>query len=314
MSERKTSVIKVHLDTDLGGDIDDICALTMLLNWPQVELIGVTVVGDTSGKRTAYTKYALQLAGRPDIPVAQGAENSPEYYRYDLALPNEENYWPVPIHPAPNHSHQALELLKKSVEQGATIIGIGPFTNLYLLDSRHPGILKQANIVLMGGYIYPPRPGFPVWKNEDDFNIQVDVRSAKHVLEHSQPTLIPLSLTAETYLRRADLHQLHESGPLARLIARQAEAFAQDEKMGSRYGQTCAALPNDIVNFLHDPLACAIAVGWTPAVIKEIPLRIDIQDGWLTETVDQTGRPIKVLTETNGQRFSEYWLKIVSGK
>jgi hypothetical protein len=27
--------MKIHLDTDLGGDIDDICALAMLLRWPQ---------------------------------------------------------------------------------------------------------------------------------------------------------------------------------------------------------------------------------------------------------------------------------------
>jgi hypothetical protein len=26
----------VHLDTDIGGDIDDLCALAMLLRWPGV--------------------------------------------------------------------------------------------------------------------------------------------------------------------------------------------------------------------------------------------------------------------------------------
>lgn len=25
----------IHLDTDLGGDIDDLCALAMLLRWPE---------------------------------------------------------------------------------------------------------------------------------------------------------------------------------------------------------------------------------------------------------------------------------------
>jgi len=27
---------KVHLDTDLGGDIDDLCTLAMVLNWPAI--------------------------------------------------------------------------------------------------------------------------------------------------------------------------------------------------------------------------------------------------------------------------------------
>lgn len=34
----------IHLDTDLGGDTDDACALAMLLGWPGVELAGVTIV------------------------------------------------------------------------------------------------------------------------------------------------------------------------------------------------------------------------------------------------------------------------------
>jgi len=43
-------VIKLHLDTDLGGAIDDLCALAMVLNWPDVELLAVaTVVTRVSG-------------------------------------------------------------------------------------------------------------------------------------------------------------------------------------------------------------------------------------------------------------------------
>jgi inosine-uridine nucleoside N-ribohydrolase len=37
----------LHLDTDLGGDIDDLCALAMVLNWPEAELTAVTTVADT---------------------------------------------------------------------------------------------------------------------------------------------------------------------------------------------------------------------------------------------------------------------------
>jgi len=40
---------KVHLDTDLGGDIDDLCALALLLRWPGVEITGITTVIDDGG-------------------------------------------------------------------------------------------------------------------------------------------------------------------------------------------------------------------------------------------------------------------------
>jgi len=44
----------------------------------------------------------------------------------------------------------------------------------------------------MGGFIYPVREGYPNWKNEFDFNLQVDVKSSKHVLIHAtNVTLVP---------------------------------------------------------------------------------------------------------------------------
>ena len=39
---------KIHLDTDLGSDTDDLCALAMLLGWPGAELVGGSV---SSGDR-----------------------------------------------------------------------------------------------------------------------------------------------------------------------------------------------------------------------------------------------------------------------
>src|SRR5215471_13488469 len=65
--------IKVHLDTDIGGDIDDLCALALLLNWPDVEITGITTVLEHGGKRAGYARYALALAGRGEVPVAAGA-------------------------------------------------------------------------------------------------------------------------------------------------------------------------------------------------------------------------------------------------
>ena len=193
----------IHLDTDLGGDMDDLCALAMLLRWEDVEFTGITTVAEAGGKRAGYTRYVLEMEGAKDIPVAAGADVTGGFYRYpELAYPDEERYWPERIAPLPNAVEDALQLLKQSIEQDATIIAIGPFTNLYLLDLKYPGILSQANLYLMGGFVFPVRPGFPQWGNEMDWNIQVDVRSAKHVIEHSKPILIPLSVTVETALRR----------------------------------------------------------------------------------------------------------------
>jgi purine nucleosidase len=303
-------MVKIHLDTDLGGDIDDLCALAMLLHWEEVELTGITTVAEANGRRAGYVRRILELESREDIPVAAGADVTWGFYRYpELGYPDEERYWSIPVAPSPNPVEGAIQLLKQSIEQGATIVAIGPFTNLYLLDLEYPGILTQAKLFLMGGYIYPIRTGFPQWGNEMDWNIQVDVKSAKHVIEHSKPTLIPLTVTVETALRRVYLDELRNSGTLGKLIAQQAEAFAEDEQNEKKFGETCDGLPDDIINFLHDPLACAIALGWSEGIeMEKLPLILEEKDGWLHERIDPAGKPTRVVTKIDGTRFNEFWL------
>ncbi len=305
---------KIHLDTDIGGDIDDICALAMLLRWEGVEITGITTVAEAEGHRAGYVHHVLQLEGRSDIPVAAGADVSQGYYRYDeLHYPDEERYWSHPIAPLPNDVDYAIQLLKQSIEQGATVVAIGPFTNLCLLDLKYPGILMDARIFLMGGYVYPIRPGFPNWDNEYDWNIQIDVKSAKYVLEHSVPTLIPMTVTVETALRRRFLGDLQKSSALGQLLARQAEAFALDEKNETRYGQSCAGLPDDIINFLHDPLACAIALDWSDGVeFVDLPLILEERESWLYERIEVSGKRIRLVTKINGPRFNEFWFEKVT--
>jgi purine nucleosidase len=303
---------KLHIDTDLGGDIDDLCALAMVLAWPDVELVGVTTVAEHGGKRAGYVRYVLDLAGRGDVPVASGADASLGCYRSWPTLPNEADYWPEPIPPLTTPLDEALSLLERSIEAGATIVGIGPFTNLALLERRTPGILQRANLCLMGGFVFPPRKGYPEVTNEMDYNVQADVESSRLVLERSDPTLIPLSVTVETYLRRAQLVRLRKSGVLGELIAAQAEAFARDENTPPHKRTAWPGLPRDTINFQHDSLACAVALDWYTGVeMEEIPLRFGIEDGYLREIVDPAGRVTTVVKRVDGDVFSKFWLRLV---
>src|SRR2546430_6426942 len=101
--------MRLRLDPDRGGDTADLCALAMLLTWPGVEITGITTVAEDRGRRAGYTRYALALAGRPDIPVAAGADGSCGRYRSAIGLPREEAYWlKPPIAPAPTPLADAL--------------------------------------------------------------------------------------------------------------------------------------------------------------------------------------------------------------
>lgn len=281
----------------------------MLLQMPEVDLVGITTVGDEDGRRAGYVRRVLQMAEREGVPVAAGADVSSGVYRTELTLPLESDYWPDPVPSYPTPLERALLLLEESIEKGATIIAIGPLTNLSLLEERRPGILARADLYLMGGYVHGPRPGFPQFTSDDDYNFQVDVRSAARVLASSRPTVVPLDVTVETSLRRAYLDVLSRSGPVARLIARQAEAFARDEDVETRYGRACPELPDDTINFQHDPLAAAIAVGWRRGIeIVEIPLGWVIEAGWLRMRPDPEGTPTRVVIRVDGPAFNEAWL------
>ena len=135
------------------------------------------------------------------------------------------------------------------------------------------------------------------------------------VIEHSDPTLIPLSVTVETSLRRVYLDALRESGTVGQLLAQQAEAFAVDEQNEAKFGETCEGLPNDMINFLHDPLACAIALGWNEGVeLEELPLVLEVKDSWLYERIDPSGKPIRLVTKIDGTRFNEFWFNKITNR
>src|SRR5260370_5409171 len=121
---------RIHLDTDIGGDHDDLCALTMLLGWKGVELVGVTTTIDPDGMRAAYVKYVLGLIDRADIRFEAGAKLSMTTgIRADPEL-DDERYWPKSIAPLPSKPGAAIELLLRSVSLGATLVATGPQTKL----------------------------------------------------------------------------------------------------------------------------------------------------------------------------------------
>jgi len=92
----------------------------------------------------------------------------------------------------------------RSIEQGAILVGIGPYTNFRLLDQKYPGILKDASLYLMGGYVYDVPPGYHEWDKRDDWNIQLDVASARHVLENC-PHMMLVAEGAERFAAQQGL-------------------------------------------------------------------------------------------------------------
>jgi hypothetical protein len=73
-------------------------------------------------------------------------------------------------------------------------------------------------------------------------------------------------------------------------------------------GRAHAGLPDDLLNFQYDPVACAVAVGWPGAVIEEQRLRPVAEGEVLRFQPNQGGRLVRVVVDLDGASFSDAWL------
>jgi purine nucleosidase len=300
-------VKRIHLDTDLGSDTDDLCALAMLLGWPDVAVTGVTTVSDPEGRRAGWTAYALGLAGRQDIPVEAGAAGSLAGFTIPLAFPA---YWPDPVEPRPSASGAAVDMLVTAAERGDTIVAIGPYTNLALVEAARPGLLATTELIVMGGHVPEPGEGFPRWGASDDTNVQQDAFAAAIVFARCAPVVVPLATTQRVTLRASHLEELRRGGALARLLADQGQAHARD--LGrTELGRAFPALPDDLLNFQYDALACAVAAGWDGATVSELPVAATLRDGLLRMLVQPGAPPLRVATDVDSPAFDAAWLAAV---
>jgi purine nucleosidase len=302
--------VRIHLDTDLGGDSDDACALVMLLGWPEVEITGVTTVADPVGLRAAYAAYLLRLAGRDDIPVVAGSQASLTTLAMADPIVDDARHWPTYIAPLPSSPGAALDLLGRSLDSGATLVAIGPYTNLALLEVASAGSLARQPVVVMGGWVHPPAPGLPQWGPEMDFNVQWDTRAAEIVVASARLTLVTLPATLKAHLRAADLSRLGAAGPLGQLLARQARAHGLEHQM-EKLGREHVGLPDDLVNFQYDPVACAVAVGWSGATTEDVRLRPALEGGVLSFQPDPMGRLTRVVVDVDSAAFDKLWMSAV---
>ncbi|MGH2527374.1 MAG: nucleoside hydrolase, partial [Actinomycetota bacterium] len=299
---------RIHLDTDLGSDTDDLCALAMVLGWPDAELVGVTTSTDPGGRRAGFVAYALELGGRSDVPFAAGAEGSIGGLFEALAFPD---YWPVSIAPRPSPAGAAVELLESNARVGAVIVAVGPYTNLAMLETARPGLLASAGVVVMGGHHTTPRDGLPPWGMRDDFNVQQDAVAASIVFGRCDPIVVPLAVSLEVCVRSMQLSELRDAGALGALIADQAKRHARDNGR-DQLPASFPGLPGDLLNFQYDPLACAVALGWDGVTVERVPCSFEREDdGVLRMERREGGVPLRTAVAVEAERFEREWLEAV---
>ncbi len=270
------------LDVDTG--VDDACALLLAACHPGLELAGVSCVAGNApvGLVVRNTLRTLTVAGRPDIPVAGGADRPlrgadgpvsrvrTRHGRDGMA----DLGWADPI--ASPDPRLAVDLLRDLLVDAAdgpparriTLIALGPLTNLAHLVAASPQVTAGVSrLVLVGGAgtagrdeeLTPGRGANSIaapakMPPRADFNLRHDPEAAAVVLaccrEQRLPvTMYGLDVFTQVRVSRVDGERLARSGPrhgaahlAGRLVRHQCDRFGTDAATVGDAGAVCAVL------------------------------------------------------------------------
>jgi purine nucleosidase len=261
--------IPVLIDCDPG--IDDALALLLAAASPELDIVAVTVVaGNSTVEHGAHNARAvLALAGRTDVPVAQGCAAplvKPLVTAPETHGPTGMGYarLPVPAHPVePGHAVQALIEQAERHAGALTVVAIGPLTNLAIALRLQPRLVTQiAHCIVMGGAI---RHQGNVTMGAE-YNVWVDPHAAHIVLHSGLPvTLVPLDVTYQCLFTSDHARELLRAGSRVARFVDDATRFYIEFHRAYQNIDGCA---------INDALALALA--FQPDLVHTKRLFVDV--------------------------------------
>ena len=167
----KAGAIPVILDTDIGDDIDDSWALTMLLKSPQFDVKLVTTSCGKAEYRAKIIAKVLTIAHRTDIPIGLGEGG------HDGVGPQQPWVQDCKLADYPGKIYQdgagaVIDLIDRS-PQPITVVSIGPLHTMAAVLGRQPQIAAKASFVGMHG---------SVRRGGTEYNVTANVPAAQKVL------------------------------------------------------------------------------------------------------------------------------------
>ena len=187
---------KVIIDTDIGDDIDDVLAVGLALNSPELEVIGITSAWGDTRLRARMLDRLLRETGHSEIPVGVGIEG---HKQKEAAFSQAPWAQREPERPHPDAASFLLQQINKYPGE-ITLIAIGPETNLGTAIKRDPATFgKLKRIVIMGGSVrlgYDDRAPLLTRPPVPEYNIAMDIPAAQAVFASGIPVYVmPLDAT-----------------------------------------------------------------------------------------------------------------------
>jgi inosine-uridine nucleoside N-ribohydrolase len=284
--------IPVIFDTDIGDDIDDTWALSMLLKSPQLDLKLVTTTCGKAEYRAKLAARLLTIAQRTDVPIGLGAGGRPgqggqEAWVKDYKLDS----YPGKIY---EDGVQALIDLLQSSPTPVTIISTGPSHTVAAALERQPEIASKACFVGMQGSVRKGYDGGPVCA---EYNVKANVPAAQKALLAlwRRTTITPLDTCGLVRVSGARFQKLKQSNdPLVQALLENYRIWAKNDALTQS-------------SILFDTVAVYLAYPGGKPLLKMEPLTITVTKDGLT-TIDPNGIPMAVATAWKNLDGYEDWL------
>lgn len=219
---------KIVMDTDPG--VDDAMAIFYALRSPELEVLGLTTIyGNAHTDLTTLNALRLlEIAGRSNIPVAEGAPrplvgtfHGPADFVHGKDGQGNVNLPPPAAKPVSAHAARFLIDAVMSDPGNVTIVALGPLTNVAMALLLQPDLAAHIReIVLMGGAAFVPGNVSPA----AEANIWNDPEAADIVFGAACPvTMVGLDVTHRIIMTAADLERFGtfpdpQSQHLARIL------------------------------------------------------------------------------------------------
>ena len=225
MEDNRTPLI---IDTDPG--IDDAASIFWVLASGRFDVKALTVTHGNVGleRCTINALRLLEAAGRPDIPVYQGAKApilrpriSAEFAHGTDGMGDSE--MPMPqLQPAEGHAASRIVEIAKASARPVTILAIGPITNVALAVLLEPELKRYVDrVIFMGGAVRVPGNFTAV----ASFNVVADPEAAQIVYQSGIPVVqVGLDICNQFSFRPADFDALQQvDSPVTRFICQMVQ-------------------------------------------------------------------------------------------
>lgn len=310
----------VNLIVDTDASIDDMMAILYLLKTPRIDLNAIV----TTGTGVSHIEHGgtnlsnlLELAGRPNVPIAYGSRHSlspiggyPSDWRKEadtvggIKLPYNS------VQPVRDRGIDYLTNLIMRNPTKTTILCLGPLTNIAMALEKTPELKDHIErIYILGGAILTSgnlvgRPqGF---RNQvAEYNIIIDAKAADQVFSSEIPiTLTPLDAAEHVPITKEFFEQLSENRktPSANFVYEVIKPYTN--------------LSNLTRSYFWDPLAAVLVAYPEVATYRDLKLTVNLKKGpeYGRVMMTKVGTNVQVATNIDAKAFYTIFLETLNRK